>query len=253
VQRVDATVPNIARVYDYLLGGRTNFAADRDLAKRLLIDVPQLVDMARENKVFLTRAVSWVAALGIGQFIDLGCGLPTMPPSTLDAARASNPDAQVRYIDNDPVVISHLEAFAAKGGSATIVNSDLRDIDAVLAGLDREVPACLVAGCIMHFFPADDAAELIAQYVDALATGSYLIVTVGRPVDESGMRAARRYQASGADFHAYSEVQISAFFKPLTLLPPGIADVRTWRPGQVRQTAPPRPGGDVLAGVGRKP
>ena len=181
-------MPSIARVYDYLLGGRTNFAADRDLAKRMIADVPQLADMARENKVFLTRAINWVAAQGISQFIDLGCGLPA-PPSTLDAARANNPDARVWYVDNDPVVISHLEAFAAKGGAATIVNADLRDVDAVMAGTDRTAPACLVAGCIFHFFPADDVADLINRYVDALAVGSYVIVTMGHPVDEYGLRA----------------------------------------------------------------
>jgi O-methyltransferase involved in polyketide biosynthesis len=244
-------MPSIARVYDFLLGGRTNFAADRELAKRLLADVPQVAEMVRENKVFLNRAINWVANQGISQFIDLGCGLPT-PPSTLDVARANNPDAQVWYVDNDPVVVSHLAAFAAKDGAAMIVNADLRDVDAVLAGIDRNAPACLVAGCILHFFPADAAAGLIGRYVDALAPGSYLIVTMAHPVDEHGMRAARRYQASGAEFHAYSDTQIGAFFKPLTLLQPGIADVRTWRPGQVRHAAPARPGGDILAGVGRK-
>jgi O-methyltransferase involved in polyketide biosynthesis len=244
-------MPSIARVYDYLLGGKTNFAADRDLAKRMLADVPQIAEMVRENKVFLNRAINWVAGQDIGQFIDLGCGLPA-PPSTLDVARAGNPAARVWYVDNDPVVVSHLEALAAKSGAAMIVNADLRDVDAVLAGIDRDAPACLVAGCILHFFPADAAAWLIGRYVDALAPGSYLIVTMAHPVDEHGMRAARRYQASGADFHAYSDAQISAFFKPLTLLQPGIADVRTWRPGQVRHAAPARPGGDILAGVGRK-
>jgi trans-aconitate methyltransferase len=245
-------MPSIARVYDYLLGGRTNFAADRELAKRMLADVPQLGDMMRENKIFLTRAISWVAAQGVSQFIDLGCGLPT-PPSTLDAARASNPEARVCYVDNDPVVVSHLTAFAAKDCAATVVDADLRDVEAVVRHVDRTVPVCLVAGCILHFFPAAVAVAIISRYVDALAPGSYLVVTMAHPVDEYGMRAARRYQASGWAFHTYSDSQIRSFFSKLTLLQPGIGDVRTWRPGEVRQTAPSRPGGDILAGVGRKP
>jgi O-methyltransferase involved in polyketide biosynthesis len=208
--------------------------------------------MARENKVFLTRAINWVAAQGVSQFIDLGCGLPT-PPSTLDAAQANSPGARVWYVDNDPVVISHLEALAARGEATTIVSADVRDIDAVLVGIDRTAPTCLVAGCIFHFFPADDVADLIDRYVDALAAGSYLIVTIAHPVDERGLRAARRFQACGTEFSPHSDSQIVAFFEPLTLLKPGIADVRTWRPGTVRDLPPARTGGEVLAGVGRKP
>jgi hypothetical protein len=143
----DPTIPSIARVYDFWLGGKNHFAADRELGERLLALYPPTADIVRENKQFLTKAVSWVASEGISQFIDLGAGLPTSP-STQETAQAVIPDVRVAYVDNDPVVVTNL---AQSRPGVTVVDSDVRETDVVLArvgeGIDLRAPACLIMGC----------------------------------------------------------------------------------------------------------
>jgi hypothetical protein len=120
----DPAIPSIARVYDYLLNGKDNFAVDREVAGKLLAVVPFSADVMRENRHFLARATRWAASQGISQFIDLGCGMPTAP-STHGSARAVIPEPHVAYVDNDPVVLAHLRALAAKGNpGVTVVDSD---------------------------------------------------------------------------------------------------------------------------------
>src|SRR5206468_12729437 len=136
----DPSTPSIARVYDYLLGGKDNFAVDREAAQRLMAVAPLAAEVTRENRQFLARAVAWAANHGITQFIDLGCGMPTAP-NTHETARAISPGARVVYLDNDVVVLSHLRALAAKGNpGATVVDGDVREVatilDAVAAGID---------------------------------------------------------------------------------------------------------------------
>src|SRR6266700_6795081 len=128
----DPSTPSIARVYDYLLDGKDNFAADREVAERLLDVAPLAAEVTRENRQFMARAVTWVAGQGISQFIDLGCGLPTVP-NTHKTARAVTAGARVAYVDNDAVVLTHLRALAAKGDpGVTVVDGDVREADAIL-------------------------------------------------------------------------------------------------------------------------
>jgi len=159
-----------ARVYDYLAGGRDNFAADRKLAGRLLDLAPHVRVMVQENRTFLNTAVRWAAAQGVAQFIDLGSGLPTAP-AIHETVKAASPDARVAYVDNDPVVVSHLVAVASKDPVVTIIGGDLRDAQDILTTppFDHGAPACLVAGWVLHFFPHDIAAGLVRRYVTALA------------------------------------------------------------------------------------
>ncbi len=249
----DVTMPNMARVYDYWLGGRDNFAVDRDLANRMLTHVPGIGDLVRENKKFQARAVSWIAALGVTQFIDLGCGLPTTP-ATHEIAIAANPAARVAYLDNDPVVLSHLLAYAAKEPAVTVLDADLRDTDAVLAGIDTASPACLIAGCVLHIVPPDAAAALLGRYLAAMAPGSYAIVSIGLARGEPGRLAVRAYTTSGLPFYHYSAEQFAALFDGLDLVPPGVTDSRAWHPGATDLPAlEPRVGGDLIVGVARKP
>ena len=163
----DPTTPSIARVYDYLLNGKDNFAVDREVAERLLAVAPLTVEVTRENRQFLARAVTWTANQGISQFIDLGCGVPTAP-NTHETARAVIPGARVAYVDNDAVVLSHLLALVAKGDpGVTVIDGDVREADkilsAVAAGIDLTVPACLMMGYLLHFFPVDAARDLVAS------------------------------------------------------------------------------------------
>ena len=142
----DPRTPSIARVYDYLLDGKDNLAADREVAQRLLAVAPLAAEVTRENRQFLARAVTWTAGQGIRQFIDLGCGMPTAP-NTHETARAIAAGARVAYIDNDAVVLNHLRALAAKGDpGVTVVDGDVREAaavpEAVAAGVDLSAPAC---------------------------------------------------------------------------------------------------------------
>jgi hypothetical protein len=248
----DATVPNPARVYDFLLGGRDNFAADRDLAKQLSRLVPDIRDIVQENKGFLARAVTWVAQQGVDQFIDLGTGLPTSP-ATHEIARAANDRARVAYVDNDPVVVNHLIAASAKVPGVSVVGGDFRDIDAVLATVDTSAPACLVVGCMLHFFPAAEAASLLARYTAALVPGSYLVMSVVSPVDEQGQQGQRIYTGAGIPHYTHSAGEIAAFCAGLDLVPPGITDARCWSPETADvPAAAPHAGGAVLVAVARK-
>ena len=252
VAEFDASTPSIARIYDYLLGGKDNFAADREAAQRLLAVAPLTAEVSRENRQFLARAVTWAANRGIGQFIDVGCGMPTAP-STHQTARAIIPDARVAYIDNDPVVLTHLNALAAKGDpGVTVVDMDLRDtakiLEAVCAGIDLAEPACLLMGYLLHFFPADAARDLVTSYVTALAPGSYVVLSAGRADSDEGFGA---YSSAAVPVYNHSVAEFASFFGPLELVPPGVVDSREWRPDWERPVHLAPREGQVIAGVAR--
>ena len=210
----DPRTPSIARVYDYILGGKDNFAADREVADRLMAAAPLTVEVSRENRQFLARAVTWAAGQGIGQFIDLGCGMPTVP-NTHETAQAIIPAARVAYIDNDPVVLTHLRALAEHGNpGVTVVNGDVREPDAIIGAIqddiDLEAPACLLMGYLLHFFAPGDARDLVASYVARLAPGSYVVLSVGRADGEvqSCSRADRGLPAHGEHLRRRRRVRI---------------------------------------------
>jgi hypothetical protein len=181
----DPRIPSIARVYDYLLGGKDNFAADREVAEKLLAVYPPIIETVPESRRFVARAVSWAAAeQGITQFVDLGAGLPTAP-NTHETAQAASPAAVIAYIDNDPIVISHLTALLAQHNDrVAVISADLRDRDAILddpglrALIDLSRPVCVVMGMILHFETAGAASALVKRYMSAMAPGSCLIATI---------------------------------------------------------------------------
>ncbi|MGH3171986.1 MAG: SAM-dependent methyltransferase [Trebonia sp.] len=257
---VHADTPSIARVYDYLLGGKDNFAVDRALGDKLLEAYPPVAETVRENKTFLSRAVSWAAGQGIGQFIDLGAGLPTAP-STQETALEIVPDAKVAYVDNDPVAASHLKALLAKGHPGVIVAyEDIRNVDGVLravgTGIDLSAPACLIMGTLLHFFPPGASQDLVARYVAALAPGSFLIVSIG--FDDAGACGPSNpfisaYRQGGNPLHNYTWTQVEALFDGLELAGPGITDVRAWRAGWADLPRSARPAGGIVGAVARVP
>ncbi len=251
----DSTTPAIARVYDYLLDGKDNFAADREVAERLMAVAPLTVEVTRENRQFLARAVTWAANQGIRQFIDLGCGMPTVP-NTHETARAVTPGATVAYVDNDPVVLSHLLALVAKGNpGVTVVDGDIRETDktlaAVAAGIDLSAPACMLMGYLLHFFPADAARDLVAGYVAALAPGSYLVLSAGRADGEEAKAGFGAYSSGGTQVYNHSVAEFASFFGSLELVPPGVADGREWRPDWAEPVHLPPRDGQVIVGVAR--
>jgi O-methyltransferase involved in polyketide biosynthesis len=254
----DPRIPSIARVYDYLLGGKDNFAADREVAERLLAVYPPIVETVPESRRFVERAVTWVAGQGITQFIDLGAGLPTAPNTHVTVQQAS-PGAAVAYVDNDPVVISHLTALLAyHSDRVAVISGDLHDRDAILgaAGLraviDLGQPVCVIMGMILHFDTADAAASLVKQYMSAVAPGSYLIATIA---SGKGARAAEFYQtynASGfAAMYNHSSAEFASFFDGMQIMPPGLGDTRRIRPGWSKFTAAPKRPDRIVAGIGR--
>jgi O-methyltransferase involved in polyketide biosynthesis len=254
VGKVDASVPSIARVYDYVLGGKDNFASDRALAKQLLTLVPPIAELAVQNRRFLARAVTWAANQAIGQFIDLGCGLPT-EPNTHESARAVIGDARVAYADNDPVVVNHLRALLANGNpGVSVVDGDVRDVaatlDGVRASLDLSAPACLVAGYLLHFFTADVARDMMAGYVAALAPGSCLVISVLHAAEsEAADESLNTFSTRAVPVYSHPLADVASFFGPLELVPPGIVKARQWRPGPAK---PPPRDNYALVGVARK-
>jgi O-methyltransferase involved in polyketide biosynthesis len=252
----DPHTPSIARVYDYLLDGKDNFAVDRDVALKLLAVAPIAAEVMRENRQFLARATRWAAGNGIGQFIDLGCGMPTAP-NTHQSAQAVAPDAHIAYVDTDAVVLAHLRALAAQGNpGVTVIDGDVREVavilDAISPGIDLSRPACLSMGALLHFFTPEDARGLVARYVAALAPGSYVVLSVGRADGDEESRGFGTYSSAGAaQVYNHSVAEFTGFFGPLALVPPGVIDAREWHPdGGQADPPPPRPG-QALVGVAR--
>jgi O-methyltransferase involved in polyketide biosynthesis len=251
----DPGTPSIARVYDFLLGGTDNFPADREVAQRLLAVAPDSADVMRENRQFLSRAVTWAGRQGITQFIDLGCGTPTLP-CTGPSAQEVIADPRVVYVDNDPVAVAQLRARAAAGRpGVTVVDGDVRETAVILAAagtvIDLTRPCCLLLGALLHFFPAPAARELVAGYVAALAPGSALVLSVGRADGEAGERGFGAYSSGGVQAYNHSVTDFTSFFGPLPLVAPGIVDARLWHPAaEPAGPLPPRPG-QALGGVAR--
>jgi hypothetical protein len=250
---ISTSKPNIARVYDYWLGGKDNFAADRDEADRLLQVYPLLPAKARENRFFLARAVNWVADQGIRQFVDIGSGLPTAQ-NTHQMAQAVDPACRVVYVDYDPVVVAHARALLSADG-VTAIEGDLRDPAAILSHPDvRQVirlgePLGLIVAMVLHFFEAQVVSEIMRTIVRSIARGSYVVISVGSGDEETGGRLARAYTAGTLYNHAPD--QIARFFDGLELVGPGLVDAGNWDSlGAARP--PAETGGHILAGVGRK-
>src|SRR5258708_15542469 len=182
---VDPTRPTAARLYDYYLGGTTNFAVDRAVGERLKADVPDLIDAVWANRGFHGRSAKWLARQGIRQFVDIGSGLPTQN-NTHEAVHKVAPDARVVYVDNDPMVAAHADALLAEDGTTTVITADVRDPGALLghpslvALIDLAEPAGALITSVMHFVPDEmDPWGMVAQYMAAVAPLSYLVLSHG--------------------------------------------------------------------------
>jgi O-methyltransferase involved in polyketide biosynthesis len=250
---VNASKPNIARIYDYLLDGKDNFAADRDEVERLLEVYPLLPARVRENRLFLVRAVNWIADQGIRQFVDIGPGLPTAQ-NTHQVAQAVNGACRVAYVDYDPVVVAHARALMSANG-VTAIESDLRDPAAIFSHLDTArvirlgEPLCLILGMVLHFFEAQTVGEIMRTVVKSIAPGSYVVISMGSGDEQTGASLADAYTATTLYNHPAG--QIARFFDDLELVGPGLIDARHWEPlGAVRP--PVKAGWHILTGVGRK-
>jgi SAM-dependent methyltransferase len=232
--RTDVAHP--ARVYDYWLGGKDNFAADRAAGEQVLKAMPEILDTVRGNRRFMTRAVGFLRDTGIRQFLDIGSGLPSSP-NVHEIAQAGHPDARVVYVDHDPVVVSHASALMVKNDATTVFRADLRDVDEILAQagevLDLGQPVALMfVGCLHHIVDSDDPAAIVGRYLQALAPGSYLVIS--HATDE---RSAEKMQvnaevadSSGTVLIPRGREAILRMFNGRALVDPGLVLVSYWRP-----------------------
>ena len=180
---VDTSKPSIARVYDYYLGGKDNFACDREFAERLRASVPEAPIMANQNRAFLGRVVRFLAEQGVNQFIDIGTGLPTQQ-NVHDVARSLAPDARVAYVDNDPIVLAHARALLAENPNTIAIEGDLRAPATILTNadlcklidFDRPV-AILLIGILYFMVEQDRPSDIVEQFKAAMAPGSYLAIS----------------------------------------------------------------------------
>jgi len=249
----DPYTPSSARVYDYLLGGKDSFAVDRSVADELIAIFPELADLVAENRRFLARVCGWAARQGVSQFLDLGCGMPA-EPGTHDVVQAVDAAARVVYVDYDRVTISHLRALSEHGhDGVSVVDADVRDVAGVLkaasASLDLSQPACVIMGCLLHLFTADEARALTAAYLAALAPGSYLVLSLIRGDGPRTAKLFRSYSLWAMPVYNHSTAEVASFFGSLPLVPPGLVDAREWRPTVLRSCPLPPRDGETLAGV----
>jgi SAM-dependent methyltransferase len=255
VEPFDPTKPNIARVWDYWLGGKDNFAVDRELAQKMLEVHPPSAQMARENREFLGRAVGYVADRGVRQFIDVGAGLPTAV-NTHDIAQEAAPSARVAYVDHDPIVISHARSLLAKSPGVIAVPGDLLHPERILADagltqlIDLTQPACVILSAVLHFADAGTARDVAGTFARALAPGSYLIISVGSGSPAEGENFTSAYTA--ARIYIHSREEILSFFDGLELVPPGVVPVTRWS-GDSPDLGQDAPTATFIGGVARKP
>jgi O-methyltransferase involved in polyketide biosynthesis len=245
VSRIDTTVPHSARVWNYWLGGKDNYAADRAAADEFSGTYPDIVEIARSVRRFLARVVRHVVTdAGIDQFLDVGTGLPTAD-NTHQVAQRLNPASRIVYVDNDPMVLAHARALLTSRpeGATDYIDADVHDPEAILAAaahtldFSRPVALCML-GVLGHVATDGEARSIVRGLVARLPSGSYVALSDGTDVSEARVKAHARYNSSGAvPYNLRSPAGITALFDGLRLLEPGVVPVARWRPDD--QAPPP--------------
>jgi len=256
---IDTTVPHSARIWNYWLGGKDNYAVDREAGDQYVKIYPGIVDIARAGRAFLARAVRYLTLeAGIRQFLDVGTGLPTVD-NTHELAQRAVPASRIVYVDNDPLVLAHARALltSTPEGVTDYIDADMRDPGAVLARaggrLDFGRPVGLIVMGVMGHIPDDDEAQsIVRRLLAGLPSGSFLALYDSLDISEALNEAQQGYDDTGAvPYKLRRADQIERFFDGLEFVPPGLVRCPEWRPepGQAGG-APDVP---TLAGVGRKP
>ena len=255
----DTTVPSPARMWNYWVGGKDHFAADREAADKIMAAMPSLPAIARSVRGFLIDVVrNLTVDYGIRQFLDIGTGLPTAD-NTHDVAQGAAPESRIVYADYDPVVLAHARALLTSSpeGRTDYIQADLRDTGTILSAaaktLDFTEPVAILLLAVLHFIPdEDDPYAIVRTLMDEVPSGSFLVI-VHAPSDRNPGEMAeqtRRYNASGAErMRPRSQEEILRFFTGLELIGPGVAPLSEWLPeGQAGPGS-----GQAVAGVARKP
>ncbi len=247
---VDSSLPNVARVWNYLIGGRDNFESDRRAARQLIAASPVMARVGPASRAFLRRTVTYLAAeAGIRQFLDIGTGLPTAG-NTHEVAQAVDPSCRVVLVDNDPVVLSHARALVRSSaeGATSYLDADARDTETVMDGarrtLDLTRPVGVIMIDILNFL--EDAAGVLARLAAAVPAGSYLAVMQPSRDERLAAPARRWNQIAEHPVFLRDRDQVAWWLSGLELVDPGIVEVHQWRPGP---GDPECPGGMPLLGA----
>ena len=257
----DTSVAHIARVYDYWLGGKDNYAADRKAGDAALAAYPYIAGGVRANRAFLARVVRYLAReAGVRQFLDIGTGIPT-GNNTHEVAQVIAPDARVVYVDNDPIVLAHARALLTSSpeGATAYLDADFRDVEVILADasktLDFSKPVAIMLIAILHLI--DDEADphrAVAKLIDAIPSGSYLAISC---LSSDIMASAARTEAHERLRELMHEKQtlrnreeVASFFAGLQMVEPGLVPITQWRPDSEAEAKSPTA---LWGGVARKP
>ncbi|MEU0243471.1 SAM-dependent methyltransferase [Streptomyces sp. NPDC006235] len=258
---IDISVPSVSRMYDYYLGGSHNFEVDREAARRAMEFMPGLPKIMQANRAFMRRAVRYAAGLGIGQFLDIGSGIPTFG-NVHEVAQAARPGARVVYVDHDPVAVAHSEAVLEGNDDAAVVAADLLKPQEILRSpeverlIDLNQPVALLLVAILHFVEdEDDPYGAVAELGEALAPGSLLVLThasyegIPLPPERAG-GAVNVYQDIRNPLIMRSREEIARFFKGYDMVEPGLVAMPRWRPDTAPEDEDPY-AFSGFAGVGR--
>jgi O-methyltransferase involved in polyketide biosynthesis len=259
--KIDETVPHSARIWNYWLGGKHNFASDRQFGDQIVQMFPSVVDIARASRQFLIRAVRYLAGeAGIRQFLDIGSGLPTAD-NTHEVAQRIAPRSRIVYVDNDPLVLVHARTLltSTPEGATDYIEADVRNPDQILEAAARTLDfaqpvALMMFGILGHVVDYDEARSIVARLVAAVPSGSFLVVNDGTNVIDRAARDAAT-QASieaGTPHIARNPEQIAAYLEGLELVEPGVVSCTRWRPDTDTSSGLPDEI-DEFCGVARKP
>ena len=256
--RIDTTVAHIARVYDFWLGGKDNFAVDREVGKKVLEIHPETVLSVRANRAFLARSVRYLAEQGIRQFLDVGTGLPS-GNNTHEVAQTVAPESRVAYVDNDPIVLAHARALLTSSpqGETGYLDADIRDPEGIVARagelLDFSRPVGVMLVAVLHMLTDDERpGEIVDRFMAAVPPGSFLVIShLASDVQRDAMaEMGRRLNSSMTQqFTLRTRAEVTAFFHGLDLVDPGIVLTHEWRPILPDDGKIP---GVLWAGVARK-
>jgi hypothetical protein len=237
--QIDNTTPHSARVWNYWIGGKDNYEVDRQVGDQVMAAYPDIVEIARQSRYFLARAVRFLTSeAGIDQFIDLGTGLPTVD-NTHEVAQRAIPDARILYVDNDPLVLLHAQALltSTTEGVTTYLDSDVADVDRILEAASRVLDlsrpvAVMMLGILGNVADYDEAREIVRRLMAAVPSGSYLVVNDGtRDAKAEAAQAAADVRAEAGDpYRLSTPEQIAAYFEGLELVEPGVVRTAEWRP-----------------------
>jgi len=256
---IDHTVPHSARIWNYWLGGKDNFQADRDAGDQFLAIYPEQRDKARACRHFIYRAVRYLAVEeGVRQFLDIGTGLPTAS-NTHEVAQQFAPESKIVYVDNDPLVLAHARALLTSSpeGETNYIDADLHDPEAVLAEaartLDFDRPiALLLIGVLGHIAEYDEARSILRRLLAALPSGSFLVESDGTDTSDAYLAALESYKDNGGvPYNTRTPEQIAGYYEGLEMVEPGVVPIPDWHPDETVFGSTLDV--DEMGGVGRKP